>query len=276
MRALFGNANPTIALNGSSSASSEELDMANSPDAGVHRGSWGAVVLLLTWVAGSVDAISYFGLAHVFTANMTGNTVLLGLALGQGQGLAAIRSVFALVGYVAGVALGVMIMGGSSSSVDTNRSVPRALFGEAVVLTLFTITWHVPALARNPISKPALIVLSAIAMGIQSAAVRKLKLPGIVTTFITGTITSLVSGLVSRIQLRAVPVAPAPSTESGWERHVSLQAGVIFVYGLAAAISALLQTHVPSLVAISPLIAIGLVLLETTLAVRPGQIVQQG
>jgi uncharacterized membrane protein YoaK (UPF0700 family) len=252
--------------------------MANNLDAAVHRERWGAMVLLLTWVAGSVDAISYFGLAHVFTANMTGNTVLLGLALGQGQGLAAIRSVFALVGYMAGVALGVMIMGGSSSSIDANRFVPRALLAEGLVLTMFTVTWHVPALARTPISKPALIVLSAIAMGIQSAAVRKLKLPGIVTTFITGTITSLVTALVSRIRLRAVPNAlgPALPTEGGWERHVSLQAGVVFVYGLAAAMSAVLQTHVPSLVAISPLIAIGLVLLGTSLAVRPGQVAQQG
>jgi uncharacterized membrane protein YoaK (UPF0700 family) len=41
-------------------------------------------LLALTWAAGSVDAISYLGLGHVFTAMMTGNTVLLGLALAQG------------------------------------------------------------------------------------------------------------------------------------------------------------------------------------------------
>src|SRR3989454_10880597 len=44
------------------------------------------MVLMLTWAAGSVDAISYLALDHVFTANMTGNTVLLGLAIGQGHG----------------------------------------------------------------------------------------------------------------------------------------------------------------------------------------------
>ncbi len=38
------------------------------------------MLLMLTWAAGSVDAISYLGLGHVFTAMMTGNTVLLGLA----------------------------------------------------------------------------------------------------------------------------------------------------------------------------------------------------
>ena len=55
-----------------------------------------AMVLVLTWAASGVDAISYLGLGHVFTANMTGNAVLLGLAVGQGQGLAALRSIIAL------------------------------------------------------------------------------------------------------------------------------------------------------------------------------------
>ena len=39
------------------------------------------MVLVLTWAASGVDAISYLGLGHVFTANMTGNAVLLGLAV---------------------------------------------------------------------------------------------------------------------------------------------------------------------------------------------------
>lgn len=43
------------------------------------------MLLVLTWAAGCVDAISYLGLNRVFTAMMTGNTVLLGLALGQGE-----------------------------------------------------------------------------------------------------------------------------------------------------------------------------------------------
>jgi uncharacterized membrane protein YoaK (UPF0700 family) len=34
------------------------------------------MLLILTWAAGCVDAISYLGLGHVFPAMMTGNTVL--------------------------------------------------------------------------------------------------------------------------------------------------------------------------------------------------------
>ena len=39
----------------------------------------------LAWVGGSLDAVSYLALGHVFTANMTGNTVLLAMALGVGS-----------------------------------------------------------------------------------------------------------------------------------------------------------------------------------------------
>src|SRR5258706_6103576 len=35
-------------------------------------------LLILTFVTGLVDAVSFLGLGHVFTANMTGNIVFLG------------------------------------------------------------------------------------------------------------------------------------------------------------------------------------------------------
>ena len=72
-----------------------------------------AMVLVLTWAAAGIDAISYLGLGHVFTANMTGNTVLLGLAIGQGQGLAALGSIVALAGFALGVAISALVHRGA-------------------------------------------------------------------------------------------------------------------------------------------------------------------
>jgi uncharacterized membrane protein YoaK (UPF0700 family) len=68
------------------------------------------LLLLLAATSGYVDAVSYLGLGNVFTANMTGNTVLLGLDLAQARGLAALRSAVALAGFVAGAALGSAIV----------------------------------------------------------------------------------------------------------------------------------------------------------------------
>ncbi len=43
-------------------------------------------LLMLTVISGLVDAVSYLGLGHVFTANMTGNVVLLGFAAAGASG----------------------------------------------------------------------------------------------------------------------------------------------------------------------------------------------
>jgi uncharacterized membrane protein YoaK (UPF0700 family) len=50
------------------------------------------LLLLLSCAAGAIDAISYLGLGRVFTANMTGHTVLLGLALMQADHQEALRA----------------------------------------------------------------------------------------------------------------------------------------------------------------------------------------
>jgi uncharacterized membrane protein YoaK (UPF0700 family) len=50
----------------------------------------------LTFVTGVVDAGSYVAMGHVFTANMTGNIVFLGFALGGARGLSLGRSATAL------------------------------------------------------------------------------------------------------------------------------------------------------------------------------------
>ncbi len=78
----------------------ESREEATNPRGESSLGGRDAMLLLLTLAAGCVDAISYLGLGHVFTAMMTGNTVLLGLALGQGHILDALRSIRALLGFV--------------------------------------------------------------------------------------------------------------------------------------------------------------------------------
>ena len=61
---------------------------------------------LLTAVTGLVDATSYLGLGHVFTANMTGNVVFLGFALGGAPGFSVPTSLVALGAFVLGAVLG--------------------------------------------------------------------------------------------------------------------------------------------------------------------------
>ncbi|PYX80655.1 MAG: hypothetical protein DMG70_22680 [Acidobacteria bacterium] len=227
-----------------------------------------AMVLLLTWAAGGVDAISYLGLGHVFTANMTGNAVLLGLAVGQGQGLAALRSIIALAGFVLGVSMGAMLMGQRPSPGEWSRAASRAVALEWIILALFTLTWHLAGRARAGEPLYPLIALSAVAMGIQSAAIRHLRVPGIATTYITGTLTSMVSGFVGWLQAKIVPSSTdnftQPRTPSAEQKHgPRLQAAVLGIYILAAVASGFLQARGSRLVALSPPVALTLVLANT-------------
>src|SRR6478609_3635772 len=63
-------------------------------------------LLTLTLVTGMVDAVSFLGLGHVFTANMTGNVVFLGFAVAGASGLSVRASAIGLVSFLAGAVAG--------------------------------------------------------------------------------------------------------------------------------------------------------------------------
>lgn len=224
-------------------------------------------VLLFTFAAGSVDAIVYLR-GHVFTANMTGNSVLLGIAIGEGRGPAAATSLIALIAFIAGVLLGAFLAGEGGDKVKTFTAVRREVFVEAAVLALFAATCLAPPSPSAGSSLLLVISTSGIAMGMQSAAVKRLSLPGIATTYITGTITSLFSGLVhhwrthkahsaphSGLKAAGNPAHTGPASPS--MRHsLGLQAEVFLSYTVAALVSAALHTRWPSVVALLPVLAI--------------------
>jgi uncharacterized membrane protein YoaK (UPF0700 family) len=211
-----------------------------------------STVLLFTGAAGSVDAITYLT-AHVFTANMTGNAVLLGIAAGQGKGIAAVASLVALIAFVAGVILGALAVD-EGEAASARRAVRRAVWIETLILAFFAASALAPRMLSERATALLMIISSGIAMGVQSAAVRRLKLPGIATTYITGTITALFSGLVHRMRLRAR--MPAETTFVGLKHSMALQAEVFLSYTIAAGACAALHVHRPSAVAILPLLAL--------------------
>ena len=64
------------------------------------------LMLVLTFTTGIVDAVGFLGLDRVFTGNMTGNVVILGMAVVGAEDLPVVGPVLALVGFMAGAALG--------------------------------------------------------------------------------------------------------------------------------------------------------------------------
>lgn len=209
-------------------------------------------ILLFTWAAGCVDAIVYI-VAHVFTANMTGNAVLLGISLGRELSMATVHSLVALVTFTAGVVLGSILVGEKVHGIPW-KGVRIATVIETIVLALFTVVFFSPLHQTSELSLEALIILSGFAMGMQSATVKRLNLPGIATTYITGTMTSMIAGLIHH--WGGEEEEGEKDESAGLNPSIALQAWVFVLYALAAVASAVVYKYWPTGVALLPFIAI--------------------
>ena len=147
------------------------------------------LMLALTFSTGVIDAVGYLGLDKVFTGNMTGNVVILGMALTGADGLPVAGPAVALVSFMAGAALGGRILKPVAAG-WTSRS--TALFGSVgALMIVIAITLF---LAGNEPERPVeltLTALLAVAMGIQAATARHLAVKDITTVVVTSLITGL-------------------------------------------------------------------------------------
>ena len=94
-------------------------------------------LLILAASAGSADGWSYFGFGHAFVANMTGNTVLLGLAVFQDHG-DVLHLVISLGCYALGAMLGSLLTGSVRPDTVWPRAISRTLLLEALLLLAAT------------------------------------------------------------------------------------------------------------------------------------------
>ena len=147
------------------------------------------LLLVLTMVTGLVDAVSYLELGHVFVANMTGNVVFLGFAAAGAPGLSAAASLAAIAAFLAGALAGgrlaLRLAGHRGRLLAIASYIKVALVGAALVVSATGRSYDDGALQY------ALIVLLALAMGVQNATVRRLGVTDLTTTVLTLTLTGL-------------------------------------------------------------------------------------
>ncbi len=189
---------------------------------------WTVDLLLFTWTAGMLDGLSYLR-GHVFTANMTGNTVLLGLNLVQGHFGPFRHNLTALCGFAAGCLVAALIFD-QSAPPRTARNLVLAARIELPLLVAFAGLWLTSGQADS--LGYATIALAAAALGIQSVAVRRMQINGISTTFITGTITETAVEITRVLRARI--------RTGGWPPRSSTAAVFLILLGiyLVAAITA--------------------------------------
>ncbi len=198
-----------------------------------------AALPALAAVAASADAVSYLGLGHVFTANMTGNTVLLGIGAANRDAPAAIRSAVALGAFVTG-AVWVGMIGGQR---PTPRAVRFALVAEFAALAAAATWWQLHGMPLDSGSRYGLIVLFGLAMGIQGSMFSWLDVPAN-ATYITGTWAALSRWLASLPRRDAEP-------SHGASQH-GMQGAVLAAYGACAVGTAFLFHAVSAHAAVIP------------------------
>jgi uncharacterized membrane protein YoaK (UPF0700 family) len=167
----------------------EELREVFFPPKGSPHGPVAPLLLLLTFVTGLVDAFSYLALGHVFVANMTGNVLFLAFGLAGAHGLSVGASLVALVAFVIGAVAGgrihTMMKGHRARLLELSSFVQAGLLAVGFVL----------ALGRHNVLngglRYAVVVVLAVAMGVQNAASRKLAVPDFTTTVLTLTLTGI-------------------------------------------------------------------------------------
>jgi uncharacterized membrane protein YoaK (UPF0700 family) len=152
---------------------------------------------LLTLVTGLVDAACYLGLGRVFTANMTGNVVLLAFGATGAQGLPVLGPTVSLavflVGATAGGRLTSRMVGPAGGQVPASvrrRWVMVALLGELGLVAVAAVVALGLPVGGGGARRYVVIGLLA-ALGLQNATVRRLAVADVTTTVLTMTLTGL-------------------------------------------------------------------------------------
>jgi uncharacterized membrane protein YoaK (UPF0700 family) len=199
----------------------------------------------LTLSSGAVDAISFLALGKVFSAFMTGNVAFLGMRIAGASAPDVVAVLLSMAGFTVGVFLSTRITRprtavGTWPSCAT-LALGYSLLAHAVFVGLWLLSYGQP----SPDVVRILLAVWALAMGMQSAAIRALHVDGVFTTAATATLIYLAGDL-----------SEWPTT--GAERR--RLARVLVSLFLGAAAGSLLLFHAPLLGPVLPLaITIGVV-----------------
>ncbi|WP_422758513.1 YoaK family protein [Paenarthrobacter sp. C1] len=183
------------------------IKRSETTDESVVRGDdrWNRRVLWLlmglTFGTGIVDAIGYLALNHVFIGNMTGNIVILGMALVGADKLPVLGPLLAMLCFSLGAsAAGVALR--SKPSIWPGSATVLLLLAGALVLSMGALS----LVLRDPDSSAQLVMssVSAWAMGMQAYVARKLAIRDVTTVVVTSTLTAFAGELFIRPSMKSL------------------------------------------------------------------------
>jgi uncharacterized membrane protein YoaK (UPF0700 family) len=203
-----------------------------SADAGRSR-----LALELACIGGIVDAIGYLTLAREFVANMSGNSVKLGIALQGGDWLQVARravpvAVFVMSGFAGVLLAEVMSIRGRRLGLELVLIVEASLLATAAAYGS-TVPAHMIDGGSGP-AFFALVVMLVAAMGLQASSLQRASGGTVRTTYVTGMLTNLATTTAHRVAARLFPRADADADG----RRAWLLAGIWSSYLAGAVVGA--------------------------------------
>jgi uncharacterized membrane protein YoaK (UPF0700 family) len=164
-----------------------------------HPGRRHALVVILTFVTGAADAIGFLALGGAFSSVMTGNMVLLGLSIASANWTQVIHVGIAVLCFIAGVTVGAHIAGRPQAEDGVwPKRVTVALLVEGLLFLALLVMWEATLGGRSQTAQEIMLAMSALALGIQSSAVQRFGVSGLSSTYLTGTLTTMVGGFAAR------------------------------------------------------------------------------
>ena len=205
-------------------------------------------LIILSFGAGATDAFAFIMLGGIFTANMTGNLILIAL-LQRPTYLATLAgAAVAIAIFVVTLLAGFRFTRARSSGVENPRAV-QVLGAGAIAQTAVLVWWVTIGGSASLPEQLGLVGLSAVAMATQTVVSKRVSsLSGVTTTYVTGTLTSVMEDIADG---------------KPGERAIRVVSVVSVVAGALA--GSLVMIAAPSLGAVLPCVAVwtALVLLAT-------------
>jgi len=177
---------------------------------------------LLTIVAGMADAVGYISLGGIFAANMTGNTVLAGIAVAEGQYALAGRRFMPLIAFFLGALLARLLL-------RLLRKPSAPLLLEAALLALAGFV---------TLGTEAELMVVSLAIGLQASAITHFGGSAVSTVVVTSTLARMADATLDRL-------SPAPGRHLPSIAKPSLLALTWLGYLLGALTGALLVAAMP-------------------------------
>lgn len=164
-----------------------------------------SLVVTLAVVSGATDAIGLLALGGAFTSVMTGNLVILGVSASSADGALAIAAGGAILAFCAGAAVGARLAGSpTAGDLIWPRPVTVGLTVELALMLAYAAGWWITGAQPGPVMSLALLFSMAAALGIQSSTVQRFGVSGMSTTYLTGTLTTVVMRLATGRGVREV------------------------------------------------------------------------